>query len=144
MFKKKSPGLSFIAQGSSVEGKFKFDGDCLIGGELDGELLSKSNVVIEKCGKYQGNLACVEIQVAGSFKGSLSCQRLIVHNDGIVEGEVYCEYMEIYDQGQFVGVRVKETPKWLSDSSIDQFDSFDKKQNSSRNTGSDNVFINNS
>ncbi|MBL6734257.1 MAG: polymer-forming cytoskeletal protein [Shewanellaceae bacterium] len=113
MFTKKTKPLTFISSGCKIDGVFNFEGDALIAGTLDGRIQSKSNVVIEKQGIFQGQLSCLELQVSGRFNGSVSCQRLIIHNDGSVEGEVYCEYMEIYDQGQFIGVRVKETPKWL-------------------------------
>jgi cytoskeletal protein CcmA (bactofilin family) len=115
MFKKDSPQLTFIANGSHIKGKFRFDGDVLLSGHLDGQINSKGNLVIEKEGYVKGKLFCIDLQVSGYFQGSVSCQRLIIHNEGSVEGEVWCEYMEIYDQGQFVGVRVKETPSWLSD-----------------------------
>ena len=115
MFKKNSPQLTFIAHGSHIKGKFRFDGDMLLAGHLDGQINSKANVVIEKQGYIKGKLFCIDLQVSGHFQGSVSCQRLIIHNDGTVEGEVWCEHMEIYDQGQFVGVRVKETPNWLAE-----------------------------
>lgn len=115
MFKKSPPKLTFIAHGTHLKGKFRFDGDVLLAGHLDGQVNSKANIVVEKQGIVKGKLFCLDLQVSGHFQGSVSCQRLIIHDEGTVEGEAWCEHMEIYDQGQFVGVRVKETPTWLSE-----------------------------
>ena len=137
MFKKNSPQLTFIANGSIIKGKFRFDGDVLLAGYLDGQINSKGNIVIEKQGHIKGKLFCIDLQVSGHFQGSVSCQRLIIHNDGVVEGEVWCEYMEIYDQGQFVGVRVKETPSWLADfrQDLDLSDKISEKKPKKNNDG---------
>ena len=106
MFKKSVPQLTFIAHGSHIKGKFRFDGDVLLAGHLDGQINSKANVVIEKKAILKASYFVLIYRFLVTFK--VSCQRLIIHNEGTVEGEVWCEYMEIYDQGQFVGCVLKK------------------------------------
>lgn len=106
--KKKTAGLTFVAPGTKLSGESHFAGEALIGGEVYGNISSTDKITIEADGYVEGELNCDELKVAGHFKGKLKCDKLIITSTGTVEGELACESMEIFEGGQFIGMRVKE------------------------------------
>ncbi|WP_394200922.1 polymer-forming cytoskeletal protein [Shewanella waksmanii] len=112
--KKNTNGLTFIAQGTKLSGETHFEGEALIGGELYGKISSTGKITIEAEGYIDGDLRCKELKVSGVFKGKLKCDKLNITNTGSVEGEIACESMEIFEGGQFIGMRVREEVNLLS------------------------------
>ncbi|ACA85996.1 bactofilin family protein [Shewanella woodyi] len=110
MFTKKrsNTGLTFVAQGTKLSGESHFAGEALIGGEVYGKVSSSGKITIEVDGHIDGELSCNELKVSGSFKGKLKCDKLNITSTGTVEGEIACESMEIFEGGQFIGMRVRE------------------------------------
>ncbi|KFZ37069.1 hypothetical protein HR45_12585 [Shewanella mangrovi] len=117
MFKsnKKKSDITYIAKGTSITGTMYFDGDTLVGGSLQGEIHADRTVTIESDGIIDGQLRCLELKVAGIFRGKVSCEKLIITDSGNVEGEVSSTTMEIFEGGQFIGVRVKEQVSLLDE-----------------------------
>ncbi|WP_088210664.1 bactofilin family protein [Shewanella sp. Shew256] len=103
-----SPALSFIAEGTKLTGNMEFTGDVLIGGEVQGQILSQANVIVERTGKLHSEVKCRELIIDGYFKGRLICERLVIQGHGIVDGDVACTSMQISEGGQFIGLRIKE------------------------------------
>lgn len=103
-----APALSFIADGTMLTGNIEFSGDVLIGGEVQGQILSQANIIVEKTGRIHGEIKCREFIIDGYFKGRLICERLIIQSRGIVDGDVACTSMQINEGGQFIGLRIKE------------------------------------
>ena len=58
-------------------------------------------------GEIDGEVYCQELRVSGSLKGKLFCNKLIIVSSGVVEADVSSHDMEIYDGGQFIGMRTK-------------------------------------
>ncbi|MCS6127464.1 polymer-forming cytoskeletal protein [Shewanella baltica] len=105
---KKSPSFSFISQGTKLTGNIELTGDVLVGGDIQGQLLSEANITIEQGGTIQGEVKCHEFIVDGHFKGRLICERLVIQRNGVVDGEVASTSMQILEGGQFIGMRIKE------------------------------------
>ena len=105
---KKSASFSFIARGTKLTGNIELTGDVLVGGDIQGQLLSEANITIEQGGIIQGEVKCHEFIVDGHFKGRLICERLVIQRNGIVDGEVASTSMQIMEGGQFIGLRIKE------------------------------------
>ncbi|QUN06964.1 polymer-forming cytoskeletal protein [Shewanella yunxiaonensis] len=112
---KKNAEITYIAAGCTITGETEFIGNALIGGTIFGKVVAEQNVTIEPKGSIDGQLACQELKVSGIFKGKLQCERLIITSSGTVEGEVASKTMEIFEGGQFIGVRVKEEMNLLQD-----------------------------
>ncbi|MCT8987678.1 polymer-forming cytoskeletal protein [Shewanella phaeophyticola] len=72
-----------------------------------GTISSSSQINITVGGEVEGEVYCQEMRVSGVFKGKLHCNKLIIVSSGVVDGEVSSHQMEIYDGGQFVGMRSK-------------------------------------
>lgn len=109
MFKRKSStsALTYIAKGTKLMGESSFSGDALIAGELNGTILSEGMITIDNDGYIEGETQCHEIKISGHYKGKLYCEKLIITGTGFVEGEVTSTQMEIFEGGQFIGVRNK-------------------------------------
>ncbi|MCL1139527.1 bactofilin family protein [Shewanella pneumatophori] len=111
--KKRSGGLTFIAQSSTFTGDTEFTAEALIAGTLKGNVSSSHNITIEQDGLIEGKLHCIELRVSGTFKGKLNCEKLNITSTGLVDGEVNCQSMEIFEGGQFIGMRVRDEIAFL-------------------------------
>ncbi|MFT5790321.1 MAG: cytoskeletal protein CcmA (bactofilin family) [Shewanella sp.] len=121
MFKRKrSGGLTFIAQGTKLTGESEFSAEALVSGEIYGDVQSTSNITIEQDGLIDGILNCQELRVSGTFRGKLNCNKLNITSTGVVDGEVACQSMEIFEGGQFIGMRVRDEIAFLPASSADK------------------------
>lgn len=129
MFKrKKSGGLTFIAQGTKLTGESEFTAEALVSGELYGDIQSTNNMTIEQDGLIDGVLNCQELRVSGTFRGKLHCNKLNITSTGIVDGEVTCQSMEIFEGGQFIGMRVRDDIAFLPASSKEKLDATNTEQ----------------
>ena len=114
MFRQKRSGeLTFIAPSTKFSGVTEFTAEAMIAGELVGTILSSHNITIEPGGLIEGKLQCSELRVSGTFKGKLTCEKLNITGSGLVDGEVNCQSMEIFEGGQFVGMRVRDNVDFL-------------------------------
>ena len=113
MEKKRNGGLTFIAQSSKFTGDTEFTAEALIAGKLIGNVHSSHNISIEQDGLIDGKLHCSELRVSGTFKGKLTCEKLNITSTGLVDGEVNCQSMEIFEGGQFIGMRVRDDIAFL-------------------------------
>jgi cytoskeletal protein CcmA (bactofilin family) len=121
MFKRKrSGGLTYIAQGTKLTGEIEFSAEALVSGEVYGDIQSTSNITIELDGLIDGVLNCQELRVSGTFRGKLNCNKLNITSTGVVDGEVACQSMEIFEGGQFIGMRVRDEIAFLPASSVDK------------------------
>lgn len=111
--KKRSGGLTFIAQGTQFTGETELSAEALIAGELFGKVNSSNNITIEQGGLIDGKLHCAELRVSGTFRGKLTCEKLNITSTGLVDGEVNCQSMEIFEGGQFIGMRVRDDIAFL-------------------------------
>ncbi|MGS0729276.1 bactofilin family protein, partial [Shewanella sp. 0m-11] len=81
--KKRSGGLTFIAQGTTFTGETEFAAEALIAGELFGKVNSSNNITIESGGLIDGKLHCTELRVSGTFRGKLTCDKLNISSTGL-------------------------------------------------------------
>lgn len=112
---KKTCEITYIASGCKITGETEFTGNALIGGSVFGRVHSEQQVTIEAEGLINGELCCHELKVSGIFKGKLQCEHLIITGTGTVEGEVASKSMEIFEGGQFIGIRVKDEVNLLQE-----------------------------
>lgn len=112
---KKTAGLTYIAQGSKITGESHFDDETLVGGAIYGKVTAENKLIIEANGLVDGELNCKELKVSGLFRGKLHCEKLTICGTGTVEGEVASKSMEIFEGGQFIGIRVKDEVNLLKE-----------------------------
>ncbi|MDD8059714.1 MULTISPECIES: bactofilin family protein [Shewanella] len=100
-------GITYIGADMSLEGDMTIQGPAMIAGKTVGTISSSSQINIAVGGEVEGEVYCQEMRVSGVFKGKLHCNKLIIVSSGVVDGEVSSHQMEIYDGGQFIGMRSK-------------------------------------
>ncbi|MFK3978236.1 bactofilin family protein [Shewanella vesiculosa] len=103
----KNKGMTYIGADMTLEGNVRIQGPAMVAGHTKGTINSTDQIKIELGGVIEGDVFCQEMRVSGLFKGKLHCNKLIIVSSGIVEGEVSSHQMEIYDGGQFIGMRTK-------------------------------------
>ncbi|WP_434939982.1 bactofilin family protein [Shewanella sp. HL-SH8] len=103
----KSKGVTYIGADMSLKGEIDIQGPALIAGKITGVVRSSDEVKIEPGGVIDGEVYCQELRVSGTLKGKLFCNKLVIISTGVVEADVSSHDMEIYDGGQFIGMRTK-------------------------------------
>ncbi|MCL1114565.1 polymer-forming cytoskeletal protein [Shewanella basaltis] len=103
----KNKGITYIGADMSLEGDMSIKGPAIIAGKTKGRITSSHHINIDIGGQVEGEIFCQEIRVSGTFKGKLHCNKLVIVSSGVVDGEVASHQMEIYDGGQFIGMRTK-------------------------------------
>lgn len=103
----KNKGMTYIGADMALEGDVNIQGPAMVAGQTQGTINSTDHIKIELGGVVEGEVFCQEMRVSGVFKGKLHCNKLVIVSSGIVEGEVSSHQMEIYDGGQFIGMRTK-------------------------------------
>jgi cytoskeletal protein CcmA (bactofilin family) len=103
----KNKGMTYIGADMALEGDVRIQGPAIVAGQTKGTINSTDQIKIELGGVVEGDVFCQEMRVSGVFKGKLHCNKLVIVSSGIVEGEVSSHQMEIYDGGQFIGMRTK-------------------------------------
>jgi cytoskeletal protein CcmA (bactofilin family) len=103
----KNKGMTYIGADMVLAGDVHIQGPAMVAGQTKGTINSTDQIKIEPGGVVEGEVFCQEMRVSGLFKGKLHCNKLVIVSSGIVEGEVSSHQMEIYDGGQFIGMRTK-------------------------------------
>ena len=103
----KNKGITYIGADMSLAGDMSLHGPAMIAGKTKGKISSSHQIQIAVGGEVEGEVFCQEIRVSGVFKGKLHCNKLVIVSSGVVDGEVSSHQMEIYDGGQFIGMRTK-------------------------------------
>ncbi|WP_298441880.1 polymer-forming cytoskeletal protein [uncultured Ferrimonas sp.] len=100
--------MTYIAADCQLNGDLQISSDCMIDGTIFGSLSVQGSVTIDQQGVVDGHLEADEVRVSGQFKGKLKCKRLSISANGLVDGEVMSDKIEIFDGGQFIGSRARE------------------------------------
>ena len=101
----KGKGITYIGAEMTLNGEIDIKGPALIAGNITGTVRSSDQIKIELGGEIDGEVFCQELRVSGTLKGKLFCNKLIIVSTGVVEADVSSHDMEIYDGGQFIGMR---------------------------------------
>ena len=78
-----------LIAGSKIIGTIIADGDFRIDGTVEGDINSKSKVIIGQSGFIKGTIQCVNAEIFGSFDGKLDIKEtLTVHATANIIGEI--------------------------------------------------------
>jgi cytoskeletal protein CcmA (bactofilin family) len=92
-----------IAKGTRIVGKLDLSVLLLIDGEVEGEVVSASDISIGTNGHVKGDLRAKKIIVSGKAEGTLNCERLEILASGVVTGTAEVRDMTIEPGGRFFG-----------------------------------------
>ncbi len=96
--------LNVIVEGSKVLGDMTTDSNLRIDGEVKGNVISASKVVIGKNGIIVGNLTCGDTDIEGSVKGMITVESLtVLRASAVIEGEITTDKLQIDEGAQFSG-----------------------------------------
>jgi len=103
--KKTSPAqsASIIIPGTYIKGEIRCDGNILINGELEGNIISRSEVVVGKSGRVLGEIQAQKLLVSGEFKGNFTGEIIDIMPYGKVYGDVVVNNIVIEPNAVFEG-----------------------------------------
>ena len=103
--KKTSPAqsASIITPGTYIKGEIRCDGNILINGELEGNIMSRSEVVVGKSGRVMGEIQAQKLLVSGEFKGNFTGEIIDIMPYGKVYGDVVVNNIVIEPNAVFEG-----------------------------------------
>lgn len=98
-------GLSgLILEGSRFEGKLSFKQKMRIDGELVGEIVSDSQLIVGKNAKINADIRVKELIVMGEIQGQISdCSLLQIHDGGKVMADIKVKTLDIKPGAVFDG-----------------------------------------
>ena len=105
--KKKKTGhtnsASIITPGTAIKGEIRCDGNILINGEVEGNILSRSEVVVGKSGRVRGDIQAQKLLVSGEFHGNFLGEVIDIMPYGKVYGDVTVNNIVIEPNAVFEG-----------------------------------------
>ncbi len=63
--------LNIIAAGTKIVGKVTVESDFRLDGEVEGDIIGRSKVVIGEKGNLKGSLTCTNAEIIGKVKGNI-------------------------------------------------------------------------
>jgi cytoskeletal protein CcmA (bactofilin family) len=103
--KKTAPvqSASIITPGTAIKGEIRCDGNILINGELEGNVMSRSEVVVGKSGRVMGEIQAQKLLVSGEFRGNFTGEIIDIMPYGKVYGDVVVNNIVIEPNAVFEG-----------------------------------------
>jgi cytoskeletal protein CcmA (bactofilin family) len=82
-------GLSIVAVGMRVNGNLDSDGTVKIEGAVDGNVVTREQVLVSKGGEVHGNIEAREAIIGGTVYGSIrALERVEIQTGATVEGDI--------------------------------------------------------
>jgi cytoskeletal protein CcmA (bactofilin family) len=95
---------TFLAEGTTFQGKANIAGTMRIEGKADGELEATDSIVVGRSGLVQANLKTRRAVLNGRFQGKiLAADRVEMQAGSRVEADVHAKNMVMEDGVQFTG-----------------------------------------
>lgn len=97
-------GLNIIGNGTTVTGDVSSMGDIRIDGKLQGNLNSKSKLVLGASGKLIGEVFCKNAEVSGQIEGKITVDELLVlKSSSKIYGDILASKLSIEPGAVFTG-----------------------------------------
>ena len=94
-----------IGEGTIIEGKFKFESPVRIDGELTGEVVSSSVLIVGETAVVRAQIHVGTLIVFGKVIGDVVAEELVsIRSDGMLEGNINTKRIAIEDGGYFKGL----------------------------------------
>lgn len=99
-----SASVNLVANGTSITGDIKSNGDLRIDGVMTGTLIVKGKLVIGPSGRIEGEIECQNADVSGEIKGKISVSELLMlRSTAKINGDIYTGKISIEPDAQFTG-----------------------------------------
>jgi cytoskeletal protein CcmA (bactofilin family) len=96
--------VNLLAQGTSIVGDVKSNGDFRIDGTLKGTLSVKGKLVVGPSGHIEGQIECQNADVSGEIKGKINVSELLMlRSNAKINGDIFTGKIAIEPDAQFTG-----------------------------------------
>lgn len=95
---------NIIAQGTSITGDIKSNGDFRIDGLLVGTIVASGRIVIGETGEVQGDISCQNVDISGKVTGTVTIDELtMLKRTSRFEGKISTIRLAIESGAVFTG-----------------------------------------
>lgn len=94
---------TIIGEQAEFEGILRFTEAARINGNIKGEIISKSNVIIGETGRINGNITAENLLVAGLVEGDIKSEKIEITATGSVYGNIVTNKIVIDENAVFGG-----------------------------------------
>jgi cytoskeletal protein CcmA (bactofilin family) len=96
--------LNRLVEGTKVVGDLISESNIRIDGEVQGNVVTTSKVVIGENGYIKGNLTCQEADIEGKIDGKLMIEGLLIlREQAKVNGDIYTAKLHVEEGAVFLG-----------------------------------------
>lgn len=96
--------LNRLVEGTKVVGDLISESNIRIDGEVQGNVVTTSKVVIGENGYIKGNLTCQEADIEGKIDGKLMVEGLLIlREQAKVNGDIYTAKLHVEEGAVFLG-----------------------------------------
>ncbi len=96
--------INLIGAGTMVDGDIKSNGDIRIDGTVQGNIISKSKVVVGSTGAVEGNVTSQNADVSGSIRGKVTVNELLfLKSSANIQGDIVAGKLVVEVGATFTG-----------------------------------------
>jgi len=96
---------TIIASGMYVKGMLNARGDCVIYGNIEGDIFSDESVIIEESGFVKGHICAPTLVIKGRCDGVIHCDTVKILPHGHMKGEIESAVFMMYPKALFEGIK---------------------------------------
>lgn len=102
--KNQSPTLNMISEGTKVKGTINSENDIRIAGSTDGEVISKSKLIVTSNGHVEGEVKALDADIAGKVEGELRISnKLTLRQSAIINGDIFAKTLIVEEGAEMNG-----------------------------------------
>ena len=94
---------SIITPGTDMKGEIRCEGNILLNGKFEGNVISQGEVVVGKSGRVSGDIQSSKLLVSGEFRGTFTGEVIDIMPYGKVYGDVKVNNIIIEPNAVFEG-----------------------------------------
>ncbi len=105
--------INIIAAGTKIVGKVSVESDFRLDGEVEGDIIGKSKVVIGEKGYLKGSLSCTNAEIVGKVTGNIiTSNSLTLRSTAELNGDVKIKSLIVEPNAIFNGTcSMRENPQ---------------------------------
>ena len=100
----KSEEITIISNGVKLEGKITTTSNIRVDGEIQGDIVSQSNVTVGENGQVNGKINASVIMIGGKVSGSVSAkEKLVLESKANLKGDIFTKILVVEAGAKFDG-----------------------------------------
>ncbi len=100
----KTEEITIISNGVKLEGKITTSGNIRVDGEIQGDIVSQSNVTVGENGQVNGKINASVIMIGGKVSGSVSAkEKLVLESKANLKGDIFAKILMVEAGAKFDG-----------------------------------------